>query len=100
MCSPPGYAYDSVLLKAQQELEVLSSPNVYHCIQNNLRGGFTSVARRFVRANNIYTNPSLIQNMKEVYFFLILTSTVFILCSATMVIIQKFYLLRFPLIHG
>ncbi len=53
----PGFAYDSFLLKTQQELEVLSSPDLYHSIQHNVRGGFTSVVRRFVRANNIYTNP-------------------------------------------
>ena len=55
--SLPGFAHNSFLLKTQQELEVLSSPEIYHCIQNNVRGGFTSVVRRFVRANNIYTNP-------------------------------------------
>ena len=56
--SLPGFAYDSFLLKTQQESEVLRSAEIYDCIQNNLlRGGFTSVVRRFVRANNIYTNP-------------------------------------------
>ena len=45
------------LLKTQKELEVLSSPDIYHCIQNNVRGGYTSVVRRFARGNNIYTNP-------------------------------------------
>ncbi|XP_050710309.1 uncharacterized protein LOC126995061 isoform X1 [Eriocheir sinensis] len=55
--SLPGFTYDSFVLKTQQELEVLSSPDIYHCIQTNVRGGYTSVVRRFVRANNIYTNP-------------------------------------------
>ena len=32
--SLPGFAYDSFLLKTQQELEVLSSPDIHHCIQN------------------------------------------------------------------
>ena len=38
-------------------MEIINNPDLYHIIQNNVRGGYTSVVRRFVRANNIHTNP-------------------------------------------
>ena len=56
--SLPGFAWDSALKISRAKLDSVYDGELYNILQENIRGGFTSVVRRHVKANNVDTNPN------------------------------------------
>ena len=55
----PGLAWDAMLKMTRVELELLSNPNMYLMIEKGIRGGISTITKRYAKANNPY--------MKEKY---------------------------------
>ena len=63
-----SFAIEAIYDKCEISLDSISYPNLYHIIDRNIRGGFCSVGRRHVIANNKDTNPNFDSNtMKNNY---------------------------------
>ena len=53
-----SFAIEAMYHKCELSLDSISDPNLYHMINRNIRGGFCSVGKRHVIANNKNTNPN------------------------------------------
>ena len=51
-----SYAIQACYLDTGVKLDAISDPTLYDLINRNIRGGFTSVGKRHVKANNKHTN--------------------------------------------
>ena len=52
----PGLAWDAALKISKIELELLTNPNMYLMVENGIRGGISTITKRYARANNPYVN--------------------------------------------
>ena len=50
----PGLAWDAMLKMTEVELNLLSDPQMYLMIENGIRGGFSTITKRYAKANNPY----------------------------------------------
>ena len=63
----PSYAIEAFYYKTQTKLESVNNPDLYHLISSNIRGGFTSVGKRHVVADNKDVNPHFKPGDKSSY---------------------------------
>ena len=50
----PGLAWDAMLKMTGVELDLLSDPQMYLMIENGIRGGISTITKRYAKANNPY----------------------------------------------
>ena len=62
-----SYAFEAFLWKTKVQLDCISDENLFQLITRNIRGGFCSVGKRYVRANNRHTNPNFKSGDKSNY---------------------------------
>ena len=66
----PGLAWDAMLKITEVELELLSDPNMYLMVKNSIRGGISTITKRYAKANNPYMknyNPE--KEIKYITYF-------------------------------
>ena len=63
----PGLAWDAMLKKTGVELELVSDPNMYLMIENGIRGGISTITKRYAKANNPYMGEKFDPNKETKY---------------------------------
>jgi hypothetical protein len=66
----PGVAWDAALKLTKVELELISDPDMYLFIEKGIRGGISTITKRYAKANNKYIGlskvpESVIQCLKK-----------------------------------
>ncbi len=51
----PGLAWDAMLKYTKIELDLISDPNMYQMIEKGIRGGISTIMKRYTKANNKHT---------------------------------------------
>ena len=51
----PGLAWDAILKYTKIELDLISDPNMYQMIEKGIRGGISTIMKRYTKANNKHT---------------------------------------------
>ncbi len=51
----PGLAWDAMLKYTKIELDLISDPNMYQMIEKGIRGGISTIMKRYAKANNKHT---------------------------------------------
>ena len=62
-----SYAFDAFFWKTKTSLDCLSDENLFQLIYRNIRGGFCSVGKRYVKAVNKHTCPDFQPGQKSNY---------------------------------
>ena len=65
----PSFSFDACLKMTKVKLELLLDSNMYQFIEQNIRGGVSTISKRYARANNCYCKDF---NAEEKNLFLIL----------------------------
>ncbi len=52
----PGLAWDTMLKITEVEIDLISDPDMYLMVERGIRGGISSIMKRYARANNKYLN--------------------------------------------
>ena len=63
----PGLAWDAMLKMTEVELELMSDPNMYLMIENGIRGGISTITKRYAKANNPYMGEKFDPNKETKY---------------------------------
>ena len=63
----PGLAWDAMLKITGVELELMSDPNMYLMIENGIRGGISTITKRYAKANNPYMGEKFNPNEETKY---------------------------------
>ncbi len=50
----PELAWDAMLKYTETELDLISDPNMYQMIESGIRGGISSIMKRYSKANHKY----------------------------------------------
>ena len=66
-----SYTFEAFFWKSKVQLDCISDENLFQLITRNIRGGFCSVGKRYVRANNKHTNPNFKKGEKSNYLLYI-----------------------------
>ena len=53
----PAMAMEALMKKSKQELELITDPDMFLFLENNIRGGISQISQRLGRANNKYLDP-------------------------------------------
>ncbi len=51
----PGLAWDAMLKITGVEIDLISDPDMYLMVERGIRGGISTITKRYARANNKYT---------------------------------------------
>ena len=51
----PGLAWDAMLKITEVEIDLISDPDMYLMVEKGIRGGISTITKRYARANNKYT---------------------------------------------
>ena len=52
----PGLAWDASFKISDVKLELLTDPNKYLMVESGIRGGISTITKRYAKANNKYMN--------------------------------------------
>ena len=52
----PGLAWDAALKISKIGLELITNPDMYLLVENGIRGGISTIMKRYAKANNPYVN--------------------------------------------
>ncbi|CAB3991165.1 uncharacterized transposon-derived [Paramuricea clavata] len=68
----PGLAWDAALKLTEVELELISDPDMYLFIDKGIRGGISTITKRYAKANNKYIGlpkipESVVECLKKLY---------------------------------
>ena len=63
----PGLALDAMLKLTEVELELITDPNIYLMVENGIRGGISTILKRYAKANNPYMGEDYNPNEESVY---------------------------------
>ena len=63
----PGLAWDAMLKIIKIELELLSDPQMYLMVENGIRGGISTITKRYSKANNPYMSLRYNPDKENVY---------------------------------
>ncbi len=50
----PGLAWDAMLKFTEVELDLISDPDMYLMVERGIRGGISTITKRYAKANNKY----------------------------------------------
>ena len=51
----PGLAWDAMLKYTETELDLISDPDMYLMVESGIRGGISTITKRYAKANNKHT---------------------------------------------
>ncbi len=51
----PGLAWDAMLKYTEIELDLISDPDMYLMVESGIRGGISTITKRYAKANNKHT---------------------------------------------
>ena len=63
----PGLAWDAMLKYTKVELELLYDPEIYLMIEDGIRGGISTITKRFAKSNNPYLGDKYNPEKDSVY---------------------------------
>ena len=63
----PGLAWDAMLKLTGVELELITDPNMYLMIEKGVRGGISTIIKRYAEANNPYMNEKYNPEEENIY---------------------------------
>ena len=63
----PGLAWDAMLKITGVELDLISDPNMYLMVENGVRGGISTITKRYGKSNNPYMEEKFDPNEETKY---------------------------------